>query len=310
VAALIEETALPLTVVARRKGVELQCTTFEDVPSILMGDPVRVRQVVLNLTSNALKFTKDGYVRICAALEDIVGEEVVLRFTVTDSGIGLTEEQQKVIFEPFRQADGSTTRHYGGIGLGLSISKRLVELMGGQIGVISNPGEGSTFWFTARFGLIETAAQPTLVKFAAAVDAACFRPRRILVAEDNPVNQRVVRKLLERRGHTVVLAETGAVALRKAEEQVFDVVLMDVQMPEMDGLTAIRFLRERDRRRGAHTPIIVLTAHAMQGDRERFLSAGADGYITKPIQIDQLQAEIDAVLAREGVVLNGATGLV
>ncbi len=292
IAALIEETTLPLAVVAHRKGVLLQSLTLDSVPPVLIGDPVRIRQVLLNLISNSIKFTKDGSIEVLASLVRAETNDALLRFTVTDSGIGLTSSQQLLIFEPFRQADGSTTRHYGGIGLGLSISKRLVELMGGEIGVISRPGEGSTFWFTARLGLMTT-FHPPLAKLAAAVHASPPQPRRILVAEDNLVNQRVVKTLLERRGHVVALAENGVVALQLACQREFDVILMDVQMPEMDGLSAMRTLRERN----IDTPVIMLTAHAMQGDRERFLAAGADGYVSKPIQIDQLLSEIETALA-------------
>jgi len=301
VAALLEDTVVPLEIAARRKGVDLRRTTGDNVPLMLIGDPVRLRQVLLNLVSNAIKFTQDGSVEIRAQLET-AERDAVLRFMVKDSGIGLTAAQQKVIFEPFRQADGSTTRNYGGIGLGLSISKRLVELMGGEIGVTSTPHEGSTFWFTARLGFAREVpeqrerAKPSAL--AAPASPTSSRPLRILVAEDNPVNQRVVKVLLERKGHMVALAENGVIALTKAEKVQFDVILMDVQMPEMDGITAIRFLREQDARRGVHTPIVVLTAHAMRGDRERFLAAGGDGYVTKPIQLDQLQAEIDAVLVQ------------
>jgi len=186
--------------------------------------------------------------------------------------------------------------------LGLSISRRLVELMGGEIGVTSNPAEGSTFWFTARLALGDEgdpskSQTPALAHLAAAVKPSAARALRILAAEDNVVNQRVVKTLLQRRGHTVELADNGVAALQMADQTHFDVILMDVQMPEMDGVTAIRFLREKDTRHGTHTPIIVLTAHAMRGDRERFLAAGADGYVTKPIQMEQLQAEIDVVLA-------------
>ena len=304
IATLVEETVVPLETIAARKGVKLLRSTLDNVPAVLVGDPVRLRQVLLNLVSNAIKFTAGGSIEVCASLlETRAHNDAVLRITVKDSGIGLTEEQQKVIFEPFRQADGSTTRNYGGIGLGLSISRRLAEMMGGDIGVTSRPGEGSTFWFTARLKYLEAVTllapqKPALATLAAAVETPSARRQlRILAAEDNPVNQRVVKTLLERRGHTVALADTGVAALRIVEQESFDIVLMDVQMPEMDGVTAIGFLRERDARRGTHTPIVVLTAHAMRGDRERFLAAGADGYVTKPIQFEQLQGEIDAVLA-------------
>ncbi len=298
---LVEDTLRPLEVVTRRKGVDLRWSVSGDVPEVLIGDPVRLRQVLLNLVSNAIKFTKEGAIEVSVTTDEIADvEEAVVRFTVKDSGIGLTEEQQQVIFEPFRQADGSTTRHYGGIGLGLSISRRLVQLMGGEIGVTSAFGEGSLFWFTTRMGLADPgdsmAQQTSLPRLADAVKGSSPDGLHILVAEDNRVNQRVVKTLLERRGHSVTLAETGVAALKIAGLRSFDLVLMDVQMPEMDGITATRSLKERDAARGTHTPVIVLTAHAMQGDRERFLAAGADGYVTKPIQIEQLLAEIEAVL--------------
>jgi signal transduction histidine kinase/ActR/RegA family two-component response regulator len=302
IAALMEEAVLPLEVVAERKGVELRRCTSDEVPLMMVGDPVRLRQVLLNLVSNAIKFTKEGFIEVSCSLESVEGDAAMVRFTVKDSGIGLTEAQQKVIFEPFRQADGSTTRHYGGIGLGLSISRRLVEMMNGEIGVTSVPQQGSTFWFTARLGVIQAEEKPTLTNLAAAVGQTSSRALEILVAEDNAVNQRVVKTLLERRGHSVTLADTGVAALQKAEQNRFDVILMDVQMPEMDGLTAIRLLREREAQKGVRTPVVVLTAHAMQGDRERFLAGGADGYVTKPIQIDQLHAEILAVIASTAAV--------
>ena len=293
--ALIEEAVRPLEVLAQRKGVELRRSTQDEVPLMAIGDPVRLRQVLLNLVSNAIKFTSAGFVEICASLEGMEGDDAVVKFTVRDSGIGLTPAQRQVIFEPFRQADGSTTRNYGGIGLGLSISKRLTELMGGRIGVSSIPGEGSTFWFTVKLGLkVGADSRPSLARLAGAVSTG---PLKILVAEDNLVNQRVVKTLLERRGHTVELADNGAAAVEKAAEQSFDIILMDVQMPEMDGIEATRFLRKQDAYRGIHTPIVMLTAHAMQGDRERFLAAGADGYVTKPVQMEQLEAEIGAAMA-------------
>jgi signal transduction histidine kinase/ActR/RegA family two-component response regulator len=303
IAQLVHETVHPLETSAAAKNVKLAWKIDENVPAMLVGDPVRLRQVLLNLASNAIKFTTDGSIDVSVQTIEVSDtDEALLRFTVKDSGIGLTEDQQKVIFEPFRQADGSTTRNYGGIGLGLSISRRLVELMGGEIGVLSIAGHGSTFWFTARLGMVDRddpakPAAPALANLAKAVHPCGARSLRILAAEDNAVNQRVVKALLERRGHSVALADTGLVALEKAREEDFDVILMDVQMPEMDGITALSFLREQDARRGMHTPVVVLTAHAMRGDRERFLAAGADGYVTKPIQIEQLQAEIDAVMA-------------
>ncbi len=202
----------------------------------------------------------------------------------------------------------------GGIGLGLSISRRLVDMMDGEIGVISTAGRrqhrsGSRRGLASR-NESDALKVTSLARLAGAVDSSSARPLTILLAEDNPVNQRVVTTLLERRGHTIALADTGVTALQKAEQVNFDVILMDVQMPEMDGITAIRFLREQDARRGVHTPIVVLTAHAMQGDRERFLAAGADGYASgKPIQPDCCckRRSRDAVLAHGAEALRRFT---
>ncbi len=298
IAALIAETAHPLAIVAALKGVELRHATAQNLPPVLIGDHVRIRQVLLNLIGNAIKFTREGFIDVSAAMDSVfVDGHAMVRFTVADSGIGLTPAQQEVIFEPFRQADGSTTRNYGGIGLGLSICKRLVELMGGEIGVGSSPGKGSVFTFTAKLELPAAAhGESSLANLAEAVAASPGRVLQVLVAEDNRVNQRVIKALLERRGHVISLVSTGVEALEKVDGRDFDIVLMDVQMPEMDGITAIRLIRDRDRDRGVHTPVIVLTAHAMQGDRQRFLADGADGYVTKPIQLDLLLAEIETVL--------------
>jgi hypothetical protein len=212
----------------------------------------------------------------------------MLRMTVTDTGIGIPREKQQLIFEAFRQADGSTTRKYGGTGLGLAISSSLVEMMGGSIRVMSEVGAGSTFSFTARFGLAPVAcgAKPVdSVSLKNMLDAAGSTPGslRILLAEDNPVNQRLAMRLLERRGHRVELASSGREALEWLERKSFDLILMDLQMPDMDGIEATALIREREKRAGGRTPIVALTAHTMKGDRERCLEAGMDNYINKPI---------------------------
>jgi CheY-like chemotaxis protein len=213
---------------------------------------------------------------------------VMLRFTVTDTGIGIPKDKQQLIFEAFRQADGSTTRKYGGTGLGLAISSSLVEMMGGSIRVKSEAGAGSTFSFNARFGLAAVAggAQPVdSMSLKNMLEAAGSAPGslRILLAEDNPVNQRLAMRLLERRGHRVELASSGREAIEWLERKSFDLILMDLQMPDMDGLEATALIREREKCRGQRTPIVALTAHTMKGDRERCLEAGMDNYINKPI---------------------------
>jgi len=437
-----------LAVGAHQKDLELACFVAPELPDLVLGDPVRLRQVVLNLAGNAIKFTDQGEVvlRVEAAGSDpgIDPNVLTLRFSVTDTGIGISPEKQRLIFEPFTQADTSTTRRYGGTGLGLSISSRLIEMMGGSIWVESEVGKGSTFHFTARFGTVKHAAahpaalsdpavlenvrvlvvddnatnrhilertlsywhmRPTAASSAtAALDllqaaksagtpfgllvADCHMPEvdgfmlveqiqrspdlsglvtimltsggqrgdgarckelgisaylikpvlqadlleallqvlacrpssnqkpevitrhslrearlplRILLAEDNLVNQKLASRLLEKHGHTVVVAADGAQALHTLEKQRFDLVLMDAQMPVMDGFEATAAIRRLEENTSAHIPIIAMTAHAMVGDRQRCLNAGMDGYLAKPVHADELFETIDMVLAAQPV---------
>ena len=286
-----------LEFMAREKGLTLSWMVDAAVPDLLLGDPSRLRQVLLNLINNALKFTSAGSVRASVMLERELEGRAVVRFEVTDTGIGLSSEQQKLIFEPFRQADGSVTRRYGGTGLGLAICSNLVELMGGRISVTSQLGEGSTFSFVMNCAIYsgdEAAAQRAAKQ---ARRGAGARKLRVLLAEDNRVNQLLVVRLLEARGHEVTVAGDGRAAVDRAAHDNYDVILMDVQMPEMDGLEATRTLRAR----GVRAPIIAMTAHAMQGDRDRCLSAGMDAYVSKPIQPDEVfEAIEDAVAAARG----------
>jgi len=430
----LEDTLKVLAVRAQQKGVELACHVRPEVPDALLGDPDRLRRIVVNLVGNAVKFTEHGEVVLRASLEAHADREVTLHFLVTDTGIGISAETQDRIFEAFAQADTSTTRKYGGTGLGLAISSQLTELMGGRIWVESQEGRGSTFHFTARFGLpaakmapeptpVKTRNLPVLIvddnetnreileemisnwkmrpvtaksgsdamdalerakksgnpfrlvlldahmpevdgfevaerikqnpglrgttvilltsaaqredmlraKSAGAVAAlakpvkqselwdvivtalhlprpprtarteakrpsrSVRRPMRILVAEDNPVNQELALHLLERRGHSVILAENGRLALEAVGKHNFDLVLMDVQMPELGGLEATQAIREREKTSGAHLPILAMTAHAMQGDRERCLAAGMDGYIAKPLNPKKFLETVEAI---------------
>jgi len=299
---LVEETRRMMAAVARNKGLEFHCEVEENVPARVKGDPTRVRQVLLNLLGNAVKFTAAGTVRlrVTRVPEEPSGDGsgTVLRFFVSDTGIGIRAEQQAAIFEPFRQADNSVTRRFGGTGLGLAISARLVEAMGGSITVESAPGRGSTFAFTARFAapsedsiapiaLPEPHPQPSR-------PLSPSRPLRILLAEDNRINQRVAALSLSKAGHGVTVAENGREAVSKSALEEFDVILMDVQMPELDGLDATREIRQRDLDTGRHTCIMAMTACAMKGDRERCLEAGMDGYFTKPLNIHELLEWIEA----------------
>jgi CheY-like chemotaxis protein len=427
---------------AHQKGLELAYHLQPDVPGIVVGDPGRLRQILVNLVGNAIKFTEQGEVVVHIEMTEETVDEVCLHFAVRDTGIGLTAAQQRRIFAPFTQADGSTTRQYGGTGLGLAIATQLVRLMGGRIWVESVVGQGSTFHFTARFGagsqtiqttvtpsahvqglpvlvvddnatnrgtlsemLVHWQMRPTAVANGTAAlraleqahqagrpfalvlldaqmpemdgfslatqiqqqpelagvtimmltangwrgDAArcrelgiaayltkpilqaelwealhmvlrppsavavsvplvtrhslreSRRPLHILLAEDNPVNQRLALRLLEKQGHTVVVVGDGQAAVAAVAQQRFDAVLMDVQMPLVDGLEATATIRAQEQATGTHLPILALTAHAMKGDAERCLAAGMDGYLAKPITADALAAALqglqDGILA-------------
>jgi PAS domain S-box-containing protein len=438
---VLDETLQVLALRAHAKGLELACRVASDVPDALVGDPVRLRQVLVNLIGNAIKFTEQGEVIASFALERDGLDGITLRVAVADTGIGIPTEKLRTIFQPFEQADGSTTRRFGGTGLGLTISANLVELMGGQIWVESKPGIGSTFWFTVRLrvpsqdvacasesnqvqleGLLvlivddnatnriilnelltNWGARPIAVDGGpAALDAlraasargepipialidgmmpgvdgldlaeqirrepwisrvrlllltsagqvedvaryraleisACLtkpvrqselfdalmkamtrwsRPEdvrgapptiedprdpvaartelQILLAEDHPVNQKVAVRMLQHEGHSVVVAANGREAVELLERGSFDLVLMDLQMPEMDGFEALCAIRERETKTGAHVPVIALTAHAMQGDRERCLRAGFDGYLAKPIRRADLEEALSGL---------------
>jgi signal transduction histidine kinase/ActR/RegA family two-component response regulator len=289
----LEGLLKPLALRARAKGLRLTSQVAADVPDGLIGDPTRLRQVLINLVGNALKFTEQGEVAVEVARQEAEGAGMTLRFRVRDTGIGIPAEKLAVIFEPFEQADGSTTRKYGGTGLGLAISARLVELMGGRLGVDSAAGAGSTFHFTARFG-VAAALPPRPAEVPAAGEGPGVRPLRVLLAEDNVINQRLAVRLLEKQGHTAVVATTGREALEALRDQAFDVVLMDVQMPDLGGLEATAEVRAAERGTGRRLPVVALTAHAMKGDRERCLAAGIDDYLAKPIK----PQELAAVLAR------------
>jgi len=420
---MLEDTLRALAVRAQQKGLELACHVAQEVPDALVGDAERLRRIVVNLVGNAIKFTENGEVVLNASVESRTNEDVVLHFSVTDTGIGIPREKQKAIFEAFAQGDASTTRKYGGTGLGLSISSQLSELMGGRIWLESEPGRGSAFHFTVRLGLqasanAEQAAVPVKLldlpvlvvddnstsrkileemlanwkmkpiaadsgpaavealkrahkkgepirlvladghmpgmdgfDFSASVQkdpqlrgvkiilltfaghredqgraksvgaaAAVTKPvkqselwdaivtalhvpgrqkarpsaarntargaqrrLRVLVAEDNPVNQELVLHLLERRGHSAIVAENGKQAIAALEKHKFDLVVMDIQMPEMGGIEATEEIRRKEKSDGGHIPIFAMTAHAMPGDREKCLEAGMDGYIPKPI---------------------------
>ncbi len=299
----VEEAVRLLAPRAHEKGLELACHIQPDVPETVVSDPGRLRQVLLNLVGNAIKFTEHGEVVVTVEVQEARGSAAALHFTVSDTGIGIPAEKQWQIFGAFVQADASTTRRYGGSGLGLTISAQLVELMGGRVWLESEAGRGSRFHFVARVGVQPPEREPALsadlqnLRVLIVDDHPVNRRRlRILVAEDNPANQKLVLALLKRQGHTVTLANNGQEAVAKAARGAFDLILMDVQMPLMSGLEATAAIRAQESAApGRHVPIMAMTAHAMAGDRETCLQAGMDGYVSKPIRLEELLASIDVM---------------
>jgi PAS domain S-box-containing protein len=281
---------------AREKNLALSCHIDDTVPAALIGDDMRLKQVLLNLIGNGIKFTTQGEVSVQVGLESRTKDSAQLHFVVRDTGIGIAPAKQKLIFEAFAQADGSMTRRFGGTGLGLTISRHLVEMMGGHMWVESTLGQGSQFHFTAVFGASPTEVFPlgTTVVKASGQKKENLRELEILLAEDNPVNQRVTVRILEKRGCRVTLAANGREALEALERRAFDLALMDVQMPEMNGLEATAAIRGKEKSSGEHLPIIALTAGAMEGDREKCLQAGMDHYVAKPFQAEVLLDILEA----------------
>ncbi len=277
---------------ARAKGLALGIEIAGDLPRRLTGDSGRLRQVLVNLTANAVKFTPRGSVTLVADCLEAAPTHARIRIAVRDTGIGIPVERQATVFDAFAQADGSTTRRFGGTGLGLSISRRLVHLMAGTLELDSRPGEGSTFTVTLRLPraaeVREVGTDPT----PGASDPSRLHGCRVLLAEDNPVNQRVALRLLERVGVHADAVADGAEALEALERLPYDLVLMDVQMPRLDGLSASEEIRRREVGTGVHLPIVAMTAHAMKGDRERCLAAGMDDYVSKPVKAEELYATI------------------
>ena len=325
---VLDDVASVISEKAASKGLELIIEVADDVPMDLVGDPLRLEQVLINLASNAVKFTERGEIAISVSVQEHRLGQVVLHFAVRDTGIGLSRQQQDLLFQTFQQADSSITRKYGGSGVGLSISKRLTELMGGRIGVDSRPGIGSTFWFTACLGLGSSYPRPGTrsqrhglqtrgadnqahAGTQALSPATELQGARALLVEDNELNQEVATEFLQTLGLQVELAGNGAIALRKVQRQPYDVVLMDMQMPVMDGLSATREIRQLPGLQGL--PILAMTANAMAGDRQRCLEAGMNDHIAKPIDpqdlTDKLLRWIRPDPARAGRASTSSDGL-
>ncbi len=296
---MLDETVRAFDVQAHSKGLSLALAVAPDVPAQAVADGPRIRQVLVNLIGNAMKFTDKGGITVTASCQGRA-DRARLQIRVVDTGVGIPQEKLATIFEPFAQADGSISRKYGGTGLGLSISTRLVALMGGALAVDSAPGEGSTFSFWLPID-IQSAAdlQPARSHVTSRRTDGC----RVLIVEDNPVNQRLASALLAKAGYGVRVASTGRDALQALDDEVFDIVLMDVQMPDMTGVETTRHIRQREHdirksragsagasfgRAHPHLPIVAMTAHVMESDRDACLAAGMDAFLSKPIAASEL----------------------
>jgi signal transduction histidine kinase len=273
---------------AEQKKLKLLSEIDDALPEFVVGDPVRIRQLILNLVSNAVKFTEKGEVYVRLKLLNRTDDKVRLRFEVSDTGVGIDKTTLDKLFTAFTQADGTTTRKYGGTGLGLAIVKQLVSLMHGVVGVESVPRKGSTFWFEIPVGVAASGFKKKTQ--AVHIEYPPLRSARILLAEDNPVNQMVASRMLEKLGLQVVVVVNGNQALKQLEQDDFDIVLMDCQMPELDGFAATRILRDYELQLSKlRTTVIAMTANVMEGDRERCLEVGMDDYIGKPVKLDELE---------------------
>jgi CheY-like chemotaxis protein len=292
---------------AQLKGIQLEVAVRSEVPAVVNGDPGRLRQIICNLVSNAVKFTEKGQVLVTVSLEREHEGGATLHFAISDTGIGIPQPAQAVLFEPFTQADASVTRKYGGTGLGLAIASSLVNRMGGAIGLVSEPGVGSTFDFTVDL-------KPPALAFAmfGAHPAETIRPSerssasapskyRILLAEDNIINQKVALRQLAKLGYQADLVANGCEVLESLAKVPYDIILMDCQMPEMDGYRATAEIRQLERTSGGHhVMIIAMTANAMEGDREKCLEAGMDDYLSKPVIVEKLAEVLEHAIAMIG----------
>ena len=317
---ILNDVVRLMAVEARAKGLTISGETAPEVPAFVRGDPVRTRQILMNLCANAVKFTAKGEIAVKMTVVETDGEATTVRVAVRDTGIGIPQDRLSTLFQPFVQADASTTRRFGGTGLGLSIVKQLSELMGGTVGAESKEGSGSTFWFTARFVPVARTALPVqaphdlhpqrlsrdpdeTVPHQRALHSEIgndqsgltqtLSAKRVLVVDDNPVNRKVATHLLKHRGYEVDVAEDGKQAITMWESSAYDAILMDCEMPQLDGYAATRHIRRKEKH-GWRIPIIALTANAMMDAHQRCFDSGMDDYLSKPIE----KAKLDACLER------------
>jgi hypothetical protein len=293
------------------RAVEKNLTLSYDLPKLpmqVLGDRTRLQQGLLNFASNAVKFTEHGSVTLSAAVLEEDETTVLLRFEVRDTGIGISPEARTRLFKAFEQADGSTTRKYGGTGLGLAITAKIAAAMGGETGVVSAPGEGSTFWFSAR--LSKVAIQPIVASYEQ-IDAETtlrvdFGGSRVLLVDDEPINRDIAEMLLEDIEFQIDIAENGIEAVAQASRQHYDLILMDMQMPEMDGVEAAHLIRSAQGP-NQHTYIIALTANAMQSDKEACIAAGMNDFLSKPFNRESLAQCISNGLEHKAIQGSAAT---
>jgi CheY-like chemotaxis protein/two-component sensor histidine kinase len=302
-AQLIRHTARSIEQLAQAKGIDLQVENDPALPDLAWMDPVRVRQVLTNLIGNAIKFTEDGKVTVRSKVQATAEADTVrLEISVADTGIGFDATRTDALFSPFTQADGSITRSYGGTGLGLAITRSLVQLMGGDVDATSEQGRGACFTISFPVKcvtLAATQADATLVDADESEPRSSTKPLSVLLVEDHEINRKLAQIMLQRMGHAFVTANDGQQALDCLDKEPFDVVLLDVMMPVMDGITALKAWREREvARQLPRTTVLMVTAHAMTGDRERFIAAGADGYVSKPMSEAALRKEINRACLR------------
>jgi PAS domain S-box-containing protein len=301
IVSLIADVITLTSEVAKKKGLLVQVEVAPDIPAVLRGDPVRLRQILFNLVGNAVKFTERGGIHISVKTgpsNQDHSDAVVLQWTVKDTGIGITADQQTRLFGAYAQAEESTARRYGGTGLGLMICCQLVELMGGAIMVESKPGTGSSFtYFTSLLPAIQRTTSAQAVKPAIASMADRTSPIRILVVDDNEINQVVACKFLQKLGYKVEVARNGREAVDSIAHATYDAVLMDCEMPEMNGYDATQEIRRQEQNTSRHLPIVALTGHASSEDEQKCLQAGMDDVVTKPITLPTLRAKLERLLA-------------
>ncbi len=298
---LIKKIEKLLSVKTFRKELEFTTNISSDMPDILIGDPLRIRQILINLAGNAIKFTNKGSVSINVKLLKKEKNNLKIEFSVEDTGIGISKEKIAYLFESYSQAEKSTARRHGGTGLGLTISKKLVEMMDGTIEVESEIGKGSKFYFIIELKqgkTLKATDKSSIKNQETEKEKTSFKQLSVLIVEDQLINRKIIFQLLKRKGHKITSAENGKIALEKAKSEKFDMIFMDIQMPEMDGLEATKLIRKFEKDNKTHTPIIAMTAHAMKGDKEVCLAAGMNHYITKPINPAELYSVIEKLQSK------------